>query len=357
MITVRIALTALGFCAFTQAPAQTPVVLIRAEAERNPKIPDGLEGVALVRATWAAVVSVEFCTDIQKRIAALHAEDKEHRVLAKLLTDSGFLVEESGRSPAATITHDNECNGRGTPYAPFDAKAELVTRWQVSVVGIRPVKDFSVSGEAVLGLNEPERKRQARLAGDEYVKREKQMLAEIVEHLRNSLLPQSRSVTKAPWRALCKPPLDPGEDRLDLIFQLGVPGVLRAFATALAFDMATAIREASVTSKEGHFADAVVQNEKVIISLAEKSSSKGDKITPEEVKTLRIVRLALYVDAANALRQACQGSRPGHKFADACKKHEEHILQLRKKGVPRDDVRLSPFEEVAVCAILKAYGE
>lgn len=170
-------LMALGLAVAVQADNRT--VLLVAEKDVIPT----MESVGALPWVWGT----KACIDIEKRVAASHAQDKQYRDLPKLLTGAGFSVtSKAGGSSSATIRFHNECQIQSLPWG---TNADQVTRWEVSVDGREGIKEFSVWGHTQLGLgsNESQRTAEAEAAAKKYIEREEQAVAQLLDYLRSSV--------------------------------------------------------------------------------------------------------------------------------------------------------------------------
>ena len=173
-------------------------------------------------------------------------------------------------------------------------------------------------------------------------------------HAQKATASQPGAVKTAAWLRLCQLPLDPDDQTLAPLTQPGTawPSTLVQFANAFLMDSARAYRAARAGSTPGHFLDAYAANEQALTVLAGKHATKGDEVEGNELRAWRQVRMALYLDAANALRGICVPANA--KCAASYMQHRQAIDRFVAKKWRSDT--MDPQESSSVCAVLKAHS-
>ena len=149
---------------------------------------------------------------------------------------------------------------------------------------------------------------------------------------------------------VCDGPLSRDDSALDPIGSSYMPEVLRVVATAMAIDMARKLQAVYGKHPVGRFGDSYKAHEEALGALAKRGSEIASS---SEVSAVKVVRSALYCDAAIALRTASKAWR-SPKLLESYKGNQKALEELAAQ--PASDYTLTRSQRAAVCEVLGAYA-
>ena len=149
---------------------------------------------------------------------------------------------------------------------------------------------------------------------------------------------------------VCERPLSYEDSALDDSTDSYLLAAARGVSKAAAIEMAVKLRSIHGEYRAGHFGRAYEANTAAIESLAAKPAEEN--ASSAEIRSLKIVRAALYADTIVGL-EAAAASPPSQKFLAAHAARKAVLDSVISSMAARQQMRAA--ERLAVCEVLAAY--
>jgi hypothetical protein len=149
---------------------------------------------------------------------------------------------------------------------------------------------------------------------------------------------------------VCERPLNYEDSVLDESTDSYMLAAARAVSKAAAIEMAVKLSDIYRTYKAGHFGRLYETHAAVIESLATKPAE--ERASSAEIRSLKLVRAALYADTIVGLQAAAKGS-PSQGFLATYQTRQAVLDTVLSSMAARQQMRAA--ERLAVCDVLAAY--